>query len=231
MRTLQLYRFGAAITICAALAMTACGTSSGSSSGNSNGGGASINSVTIDCAPGTVASGQTLQCTSTINGTGSYSNQITVMASTGSISGSLLFTAPMVTTTTSVTITVTSVQDPSKSGTFTVTVTPGGSVTQVIVTCSPAAVSPGQTSQCTGAVTGTGNYSPNITATASAGSINAASGASVWMFTAQTVTTKTSVTITFTSVQDPSKFGTFVITVGPAGNVKCERPSTDGSAG
>ena len=81
-----------------------------------------ITSVSANCLPSTIQSGQTSQCTATVQGTGNFSSSVTWSASTGTISASGLYAAPTVTTATQVTITATSVQDTTKYGSTTITV-------------------------------------------------------------------------------------------------------------
>ena len=84
-------------------------------------------------------------------------------------------------------------------------------ITAVTITCSPATVVSGQTSQCTATVTGTGtNFNTAVSWGASAGSIDANG-----VFTAQAVTVATMVTITATSIQDSTKNASATVTVTP----------------
>jgi hypothetical protein len=84
------------------------------------------------------------------------------------------------------------------------------SITSVSDTCSPTTIQSAQTSQCTATVQGTGSFTTAVNWTASAGTI-ATSG----IYTAPTLTTATQVTITATSVQDPTKSGS------TAAHLKC----------
>src|SRR5271165_77087 len=84
-------------------------------------------------------------------------------------------------------------------------------ITAVTITCSPATVVSGQTSQCTATVTGTGtNFNTAVSWGASAGSIDANG-----VFTAQAVTVATMVTITATSIQDSNINASATVTVTP----------------
>jgi hypothetical protein len=85
-------------------------------------------------------------------------------------------------------------------------------ITGVTVTCGPATVESGQTSQCTATVAGTGSYVTTVTWGISGG----ANGGTVdvnGVFTAQAVTASTTVTVTATSTQDTTQIGTATITV------------------
>jgi len=164
-----------------------------------------ITSVTVSCNSTSVQTGQTSQCTATVAGTGSYSSAVTWSASAGTINSSGLFTAPG--TASTVTVTATSVQDSTKAGNTTVTVTAAApTITSVTVSCNPTSVQTGQTSQCTATVTGTGNYSSAVTWSASVGTINSSG-----LFTAPG--TASTVTVTATSAQDSTKAGNTMVTV------------------
>ena len=88
-------------------------------------------------------------------------------------------------------------------------------ITSVSVTCSPAIVTPDQTSTCSAAVSGTGDFSSAVTWSASAGSVDSSG-----LFTAPPVTSITPVTVTATSTQDNTQSGSTRVTVNPpaAGN-------------
>ncbi len=97
----------------------------------------------------------------------------------------------------------------------------GGSlITSVSVTCSPSTIVYGQTSQCSAAVMGTGNFSSSVTWAASAGTI---SGSGLFSAPSGGVTSQ-QVTITATSVQDTSKSGTALVTVNPAQQANNTQP-------
>ena len=87
----------------------------------------SITSVTASCTPATVIAGQTSQCSTTVQGTGSFNSAVTwsVQGSgNGSINSSGLYSAPAtVQSAMQVTVTATSVGDPTKTGSAAVTVT------------------------------------------------------------------------------------------------------------
>ena len=83
-----------------------------------------ITSVSVSCNPTSVQTGQTLQCTATVAGTGSYNSAVTWSvnnmaggnATLGTISASGLYTAPgVVPSPAQVTVTATSQADPTKS--------------------------------------------------------------------------------------------------------------------
>jgi hypothetical protein len=77
------------------------------------------------------------------------------------------------------------------------------SITAVNVSCSPTTITPGETSQCTANVTGTGSYSTDVVWAAGAGSIT-----STGLYTAPAAAPSSGIdTITATSKQDNKKSG------------------------
>jgi uncharacterized repeat protein (TIGR03803 family) len=94
--------------------------------GGSNGGGGNppsnptITSVSASCAPSSIQTSQTSQCSATVSGTGSYSSAVTWSATGGTITSAGIFT-PSGTGT--ATITATSTQDTTKFGTASIAVT------------------------------------------------------------------------------------------------------------
>lgn len=80
----------------------------------------SITSVSVSCNPSSLNAGGTSQCTATVQGTGSYSSAVTWSASGGTVSAAGIFTAPA--TAGNVTVTATSAQDPTLSGTSSISV-------------------------------------------------------------------------------------------------------------
>jgi Protein of unknown function (DUF3443) len=83
-------------------------------------------------------------------------------------------------------------------------------VTGITVSCSPPALVSTQLSSCNAIVTGTGSYDSTVTWATSFGSISTNG-----LFTAPTVTTATTATITATSTQTTSIKGTATITIAP----------------
>ena len=190
---------------CLAL-LSACGGGSGTTT-------STITLVGSSCSPTSITSQQTTQCTATVSGTGNFSSTVFWTANTGGTINATtgLFTASTVPFSTQVTITATSTQDSTKTGTTTITVAAAGSVTSVTATCSPASVQTGQLSTCSATVNGTGAFSPNVTWSASGGTISPIIG----LFSAGSAGTYT---ITATSQQDSTKTGTATVTVTPGIN-------------
>ncbi|HVP56424.1 MAG TPA: DUF3443 family protein [Candidatus Eisenbacteria bacterium] len=193
---------GILAAVCCLVGMVACGGGSSSSSTST------ITVVGASCNPTSIASGQTSQCTASVSGTGSFSSTVSWTASgNGTITpAGGLFTAATVPFTTTVTITATSTQDTTKSGSTIITVATAGTVNSVTATCNPSSIQSGQLTACTAVVDGTGNFSPNVTWTASAGNINPITGV-------YTNTTPGTYTVTATSQQDPTKTGTSSVSV------------------
>lgn len=187
------------------LFLAACGGSSSSSTTST------ITVVGASCNPTSIASGATSQCTATVSGTGSYSSAVSWTASGGGTIAPAtgIFTAGTVPFTTQVTITATSTQDTTKTGSTTITVAAAGTITGVTATCSPSSVQTGQLTSCTATVQGTGNFSPNVTWTASSGSFTSPS----LNPTSYSNGVSGTYTITATSQQMTSVNGTAAVTV------------------
>jgi hypothetical protein len=144
--------------------------------------------------------------TAVVNGTNSPSQAVTWAASAGSINSAGVFTAPAATgSAQTITITATSVQDPSVSGTATVTIA-AEIPTVVAVSVSPSLIASltAATAQFSATVSGTNSPPQTVTWSASSGGI---SSSGLFTAPARTDTTQT-ITITATSVFDPSKSGT-----------------------
>jgi len=87
-------------------------------------------------------------------------------------------------------------------------------ITSVSVTCSPSSISAGQTSQCSATVSGTGNYSSDVTWSAAAGAIS-----STGLYTAPASAPSSGTdTITATSKQDSKKSGASSLIINGSGN-------------
>jgi hypothetical protein len=180
-----------------------------------------VTSVTVTCSPNPITVNQTSSCTANVQGNGNFNGAVNWTASAGTINPSGLYTPPAsVTTAIAVTVTGTSVQTSTKSGSFLITVNPAPStITSVTPSCNPNVLqmpvdgyAPVPTSQCTAGVQGTGNFSSDVSWQATMGSIY---GSLLATFTPTSVNVQTQVTITATSTQDPTKFGTTIVTVNP----------------
>jgi Protein of unknown function (DUF3443) len=95
--------------------LAACGSSANPSS---------VTGIAASCFPATIQSSQLIQCSSSVTGTGTFSNMVSWTASAGSINTAGTFTAPVVSAPMSVTITATSTQNTKEAGTATVVINP-----------------------------------------------------------------------------------------------------------
>lgn len=117
-----------------------------------------VTSVTASCSPSSVQTGNTSQCSAIVSGTGSPNSAVNWSvggvpggnSTVGTISSSGLYTAPgAVPAANPVTVTATSVQDNTKSGTASVTITaPASSIT--VASFSPQNALPGAVITITG---------------------------------------------------------------------------------
>jgi len=170
-----------------------------------SGGGSSsstITAVTVSCAPTSIESGQTSQCTATVTGTGSFNTGVSWGSSAGTVDVNGVYSAPAVTSSTTVSINAASIQDNTKVGTATVTVTP---VSAITVTCSPTAIQPRQSSQCIASANGSSTILVNWSSDIGTISISG-------LFTAPQVTASTQATITAVT-QGSNVTGTTTVTV------------------
>lgn len=169
-----------------------------------------ISAVSVSCAPATIQSGQTSQCSATVAGTGSYSSAVKWAVSPsnmGTVSAAGVFTASATGT---ATITATSTQDTTKAGSANVVVSAAGSstITSVTVSCSPTSITTAQTTACSATINGTGSYSSAVTWSATGGTVSSSG-----VFTPTATGTAT---ITATSVQDTTKSGSSGVAVSTA---------------
>lgn len=110
-----------------------------------------------------------------------------------------------------VTLKATSVADSTKSASATITVTAApATIAGVSVICAPATITTSQTSDCSAVIAGTNSPSQAVTWTASVGTVSTSG-----VLTPPSIVSQTQVTITATSTADPTKSGTFVVTVNP----------------
>jgi hypothetical protein len=150
-----------------------------------------------------IPSGLTQQFTVKVVNTNDIS--VSWSATQGSISSSGLFTAPLVRADTSVSVTAKSVADPTQFAIAVVTVAP-----PVSVAISPTPVAMNSSRQQLFAATVSNTQQTHVTWSATQGTISSAGA-----FTAPTVTAKTTVRVTATSVEDPTKSAVATVTVMP----------------
>jgi hypothetical protein len=207
-----------ALSLC--LFLTACG---GGDSGNTTPPSKTI-SVSVTPNTVTVAVNQMQQFTASVTNTSNTSitwmvNGVMGGTSTvGTISSSGAYTAPGTVPSGTITVSATSVADPTKSGTTTVTVTASGPTISVSVTPNTVTVAVNQMQQFTASVTNTSNTSVTwmvngVTGgTSTVGTISS-SGA----YTAPGTVPSGTITVSATSVADPTKSGTATVTVAASG--------------
>ena len=208
---------GTLVAVGCLLLSVACGGGSSSTATST------ITLVGASCSPSAITSGQTSQCTASVQGTGAFSSTVTWTASSGGTinATSGLFTAGTVPFTTQVTITATSSQDTSKSGSTTLTVAAAGVVTGVTASCSPTSIQTGQLTTCTATVQGTGNFSPNVDWSAACTSNGCSTGGTINPITGVFSTPFAGTyTITATSQQNPSVTGPATVNVSAGVNNK-----------
>ncbi len=162
-----------------------------------------ITGVTISCPQVALPMGQSQQCAATVQGTGAFDRTVTWRASAGTISSTGLFTAPNETG--EVTVTATANGDPSKSASTVIAVTVPSNITGVVLNCPEASLPEGLAELCRATVQGTGTFLDTVAWTVTAGSITQG------LFTAPDVAT--TVTITATSVEDPTKAANAMVEV------------------
>lgn len=160
-------------------------------------------SVAISPTTATVSSGGTQQFGATVSNTSNTA--VTWTASAGKVSPNGLFTAPTVKSNTTIVVTATSVADATKSASATVTVTAAQGVS-IMISPTTLSLNSGASYQFTATVTNTSNTA--VTWMASAGSVSSGG-----LFTAPTVKSNTTVTLTATSVADTTKSASATISV------------------
>jgi len=182
-----------------------------------------ITSVTASCAPTQVQANQTSQCSAGVLGTGNFSSTVNwTVQGGGSINSAGLYTAPStVPNPAQVTITATSVQDPTKSGTASVTITQSPPPITVSVSPTTATVPVNGTQQftasvqndamnrgvtwsvtgCVGGASVCGSIAPLSTASGAPATYTAPAGV------------PPNVQVKATSVNDPTKSATATVTI------------------
>lgn len=169
--------------------------------------------VTVEVTPAsaTVASGASQQLAASVQGS---SNKAVKWSTTaGTITDGGMFTAPKVSDANNASIhaviTATSVADPKAKDSSTILVTPqGGTAVTVAVTPARATVASGASQQLSATVQGSANT--QVRWSASAGTISTSG-----LFTAPTVSSATTATVTATSAAAPNASASSVISVTP----------------
>ena len=128
-----------------------------------------IANVTVDPNTAEVEVGETLRFTAEVEGTGDYYNRSVIWTVTGSsnvgtfISSNGVLTVATDETAATLTVTATAAGDSDRSATAKVTVKQPATITGVTVTPATATVEAGKTQQFTATVSGTGNFSEEVT--------------------------------------------------------------------
>ena len=179
-----------------------------------------VTGVSVSPANATVEAGQTVQFSATVSGTGEFSQEVTWSVSGGvsagtSISADGLLTVAADETATSLTVMATASGDSSKSASVTVTVMPPESVTGVSISPADATVEAGQTVQFSATVSGTGEFSQEVTWSVSGGVSAGTSISEDGLLTVAADETATSLTVTATASGGSSIYGTATVTVTP----------------
>lgn len=181
-----------------------------------------VTSVVVTPSVVQVSGGVQQQFSVQVNGTNSPSQSVTWAVSAGDINSAGLFTAPAASNVVqTITITATSVQDPTKSGTATVTIAAlVQTVTIVTVSPSVSSIESLGTLQFAATVAGANSPPQSVTWGVTSGSISSSG-----LFTAPVVQDDQEVTVTATSTFDPSKSGSALVTVNPIPDVVYELES------
>ncbi|MGC1462877.1 MAG: hypothetical protein WA802_11795 [Terracidiphilus sp.] len=178
----------------------------------------SVTGVTVVATPNSITTAQTATCAATVSGTGAFSTAVTWTATGGTITSGGVFT-PSGAGTGTCTAHSAAVGYTNISGSANITVTAAAStITGVSLVCTPSSIADNQTSTCTPIVTGTGAFANTVNLSVSptsAGTLSATTGVTSGtgvVFTPPNSGAETA-TITATSTQDSTKFGSAPITV------------------
>ena len=170
--------------------------------------------VSVSPTTKTLIGGANQTFTATVTGDATLNQGVTWTASTGSITSAGVYTAPAVVTTTSATVTATSKTDTTKSATAAITLTPIS-----LNAISPATASLGSS--------GSQNFTDTVANDSSTSGVSWSIGAGVGTLTASSTTgvtynapttvisAVTTVTLTATSIKDPTKSTIATITLNP----------------
>ena len=191
------------------MADTSAGVPAGSGGVPAGSGGAPAVPVSIQLSPtsASLKSGQSSQFSATVSGSQNSAVTWSVVPQVGSVVNGL-YTAPTVTAQTNLTLVATSVSDPTKTASAAITVQPA----TVSISLSPSSVwlTHGQSTQFSAAVNGTSNTGVTWTLTPAVGSITNG------LYTAPaSVTSQRTITVTATSMADPSKAASATVTLAP----------------
>jgi hypothetical protein len=168
--------------------------------------------VTVTPGTASVMAGTAVQLSATVTGTTNQGVTWTVSPALGTISATGLYTAPLsVNAPTAVTATASSVVDGTKKGSAVVTVNPAIGVT---VTPGTASVMAGTAVQLSATVTGTTNQGVTWTVSPALGTLST-SGSNAVYTTPSAFDTAQTVEIRATSMSNPTRFATAIISLVP----------------
>ncbi len=211
MRCKTLLSLSIPLSLLGSLSLAGCGVS-GKVAGTTPPPSPTITAVTVSCAATSLQAGQTSQCSATVSGTGTFSSNVTWSAASGTVSTSGLYTSPStVPTSGSDSVKAISTEDPTKLGSAKIAITAptAPTITSVTVSCAAASLQPGQTTQCSATVSGTGNFSSAVTWSAVSGTVS-----NTGLYTApSTAPASGSDSVKATSTQDPTKLGSAKIAI------------------
>jgi alpha-tubulin suppressor-like RCC1 family protein len=186
--------------------------------------GFSVTGVAVSSSANPVNAGSTVSLTATVSGSGVYfspgviwsivSGAGTMSAATGSF---INFTVPSLPIASTTIVRATSVQDPSKSGIVTISITPvapSSSISSVTVASNLNPVNAAATATLTATVTGANGFGSGVlwNIVSGGGTLSAATGSSL-VFTAPSLVAASTTIVRATSVQDPSKSGTVTLNI------------------
>jgi Astacin (Peptidase family M12A) len=183
---------------------------------------AAISAIAVQSANTTVSSGQVVNLTATVSGTGSFNSGInwSIVSGSGSLSSTtgspVTYTAPNVITATTAKIRATSAGDSSKTADVTLTISVPTAISSVTANANASQLLGTQSATLSGTVNGTGTFNSNLTWSilSGGGSLSASSGSSV-SYTAADITSNVTAIIRATSVGDASKTSDITIQVSP----------------
>ena len=179
---------------------------------------ATITNVTVTPTTATVEAGKTQQFTATVTGTGDYNEKVTWTVSGSSNEGTTISEDGVLTvaadeTAATLTVKATANGNSGKSATATVTVTQPATITGVTVEPANATVEAGETQKFTATVSGTGNFSEEVTWSVT-GSSNAGTTISEdGVLTVAAGETAEELTVTATAAGNSGKSATATVTV------------------
>ena len=179
---------------------------------------ATITNVTVTPTTATVEAGKTQQFTATVTGTGDYNEKVTWTVSGNNSTGTTISTTGLLTvaadeTAATFIVKATAKGDGITYATATVTVTPPATITNVTVDPTAATVEAGETQKFTATVSGTGNFSEEVTWSVTGNNSTGTTISTTGLLTVAAGETAATLTVKATAVVDSNKSGTATVTV------------------